>query len=418
MSRTLTLVLLVGCAILTIMLAASALNARLGLVILFALATGLLFGLSIHKRAAFKELPSEPKAILGEKRTAGSNGLVQSDALLDATMKTMREGVVVVNHEMRVVAMNRAANEIFNRMQGAVSRARLSDLTRSSSIHAAFQSALDENLRAEIKADTGQGTMELRVMPLVMDNEGRARFVLGVFFDMTEIERLERARREFLSNVSHELRTPLTAIRAFVETLEEGVVDEAERQRFLSIISRNALRMHALIDDILELSSIESGAIEVRRTRVKLQPLVSDMTTTLAARAAERNVHLRTEIAASAEVYVDRQRLEQMLTNLIDNAIKFNREDGTVTVRHERAGGNDQISVADTGEGISQENLARIFERFYQVDRARSRERGGTGLGLAIVKHLARAHGGDVTAHSELGKGSTFTIELPYGSND
>src|SRR5205085_5185579 len=159
MSRSLTLVLLVGCAILTIVLAASALNARLGLVILFALATGLLFGLSIHKRAAFKELPSKPKTFLGEKQTANSNGLVQPDALLDATMKTMREGVVVVDQEMRVVAMNHAAREIFSRTQGAISRARLSDLTRSSSIHAAFQSALDENLRAEIKAETGQGTM-------------------------------------------------------------------------------------------------------------------------------------------------------------------------------------------------------------------------------------------------------------------
>src|SRR2546423_15343226 len=147
MSRSLTLVRLVGCAILTIVLAASALNARPGLVLLFALATGLLFGLSIHKRAAFKELPSKPKTFLGEKRTADSNGLVQSDALLDATMKTMREGVVVVNHEMRVVAMNRAANEIFNRMQGAVQRARLSDLTRPPSIHAACQPALDESLR-------------------------------------------------------------------------------------------------------------------------------------------------------------------------------------------------------------------------------------------------------------------------------
>ncbi|HMF58019.1 MAG TPA: ATP-binding protein [Pyrinomonadaceae bacterium] len=417
MSRPVKLLLPVGCLILTILLAASTFNARVGLILIFSLIAGLLFGLSTRKLVSEREIPSEPKTFPEEKQAIDSSGLIQPEALLTATMKTMREGVLVVDREMRVIAANRAAREIFSRMNGALERARLSDITRNGSIHAAFQSALDENLRTEIKAETGQGTLELRVMPLLLENEERARFVVGIFFDMTDIERLERARREFLSNVSHELRTPLTAIRAFVETLEEGAVDEAERERFLSIISRNALRMHALIDDILELSSIESGAIKVEPSRVKLLPLVSDITISLAARAAERNVHLKNEIEPGAEVYADRQRLEQMLTNLIDNAIKFNREGGTVRVMHERGSERDLISIADTGEGVSQENLARVFERFYQVDRARSRERGGTGLGLSIVKHLARAHGGDVAAQSELGKGSTFTIELPVDSH-
>lgn len=410
--RNLLLLISVACALLTIRLAANAFNARILFILLLALTTGLLFGLSLRRRDAAKEIPDEPKT--SPTRANDFDRAVERDSLLDIAMKSMREGVIVVDREMRVVAANAAAREIFSRAGGALERTRLSDLTRSASIHAAFQTALDEKRRIEIKAETIQATLEVNVVPFSFDAEGRASFVIGLFFDVSEIERLERARREFLSNVSHELRTPLTAIRAFVENLEDEEVQEEERRRFLSIISRNALRMHALIDDILELSSIESGTININLARFQLQPLVSDIKTSLAARAAERNVKVETAIDERAQVYADRQRLEQMLTNLLDNAIKFNREGGAVTIRHERARERDRISVADTGEGISPENLARIFERFYQVDRARSRERCGTGLGLAIVKHLARAHGGDVVAQSELGKGSTFTIELPY----
>ncbi len=410
--RNLLLLISAACALLTIRLAATEFNARVLFILLLALTSGLLFGLSLRRRDAAKESQLEPKT--SPTRANDFDRAVERDSLLDAAMKSMREGLLVVDQEMRVVAANAAAREIFSRAGGALERARLSDLTRSASIHAAFQTALDEKRRIEIKAETSQATLEVNVVPFSFDVEGRAGFVIGLFFDVSEIERLERARREFLSNVSHELRTPLTAIRAFVENLEDGEVQEEERRRFLSIISRNALRMHTLIDDILELSSIESGAINIKPARFKLQPLVSDIKTSLAARAAERNVKVETAIGERAEVYADRQRLEQMLTNLLDNAIKFNREGGAVTISHERAHERDRISVADTGEGISPENLARVFERFYQVDRARSRERGGTGLGLAIVKHLARAHGGDVLAQSELGKGSTFTIELPY----
>ena len=238
-------------------------------------------------------------------------------------------------------------------------------------------------------------------------------------------------RQEFLSNVSHELRTPLTAILAFVETLESGAIEDHEaRNRFLPIIRKSAIRMQHLIDDILELSAIEAGIVQVSAEPLELHSIVNDVVSSLAAKADAEGIEVINAAPSDAMVYADARRLEQMLTNLVDNAIKFNRPNGQVSIKHEsvafvdgeRAGGgrpssvirpSDRIIVEDTGEGIPSQHLERLFERFYRVDRARSREMGGTGLGLAIVKHLALAHGGEVTVESKLGKGSTFTIELP-----
>jgi two-component system phosphate regulon sensor histidine kinase PhoR len=206
----------------------------------------------------------------------------------------------------------------------------------------------------------------------------------------------------------------LTAILTFVETLED--VDAEDREtalRFLSVIRRNADRMNALINDILELSAIEAGTVTVEPAQVRLSSLVNECFTALSSRADERGVRLVNDVGRDVFVRADARRLEQMLVNLVDNAVKYTRGDGVVRVSHEREGGRDRVHVIDTGEGIAAEHLPRIFERFYRVDRARSREMGGTGLGLAIVKHLARAHGGEATARSEPGRGSTFTLELP-----
>ena len=340
-----------------------------------------------------------------------------SSALLEATMNSMREGVLVIDAGMHVVVMNRAARDIFSPVEGALERRRLSELTRNLSIYNAFRAALEQGERAEVKVEAHAGerrVFDLRVAPLRFGLRGQERGALGVFFDITQLERLERVRQEFLSNVSHELRTPLTAILAFVETLEEGAIEDSENsRRFLSVIRKNATRMHNLIDDILELSAIEAGTVPFEPQRVRLHSIIEDITTALASRASTRQVTLQNKVAPDTFVYADPRRLEQMLTNLIDNAIKFNREGGRVTISHEACARGDRISIADTGDGISGEHIERIFERFYRVDRARSREAGGTGLGLAIVKHLARTHGGEATVHSIPGEGATFTIELP-----
>jgi len=335
--------------------------------------------------------------------------------LFEATMSGMREGLLVVNKDMRVVASNPAAFKLFNPTLPKIESQRLTELTRNPAIYGAFLDALKGQERSGVKVETHgpeRQIFDLRVVPLITNGNGAAG-ALGVFFDITRTERLEIVRQEFLSNVSHELRTPLTAILAFVETLENGALDDQESsQRFLSIIGKNASRMHGLIDDILELTAIEGGNVQLRRTSVKLKDLVGEVIATLSDKAAEQHIELVNDVDSGVVVHSDGRRLERMLTNLVDNGIKFGGDGATVKIRFE-SDWRDKIIVEDDGEGIPSQHLERLFERFYRVDRARSRDMAGTGLGLAIVKHLALLHGGEVTVTSELGKGSAFTIHLP-----
>jgi two-component system, OmpR family, phosphate regulon sensor histidine kinase PhoR len=337
-------------------------------------------------------------------------------SLLEATLAGMREGLLVVNKDMRVVASNPAAHKLFNPSVASLNSQRLTELTRNPAIYSAFLDGLKGIERSGVKVETHgpeRQIFDLRVIPIGNTNGHGAQGALGVFFDITRTERLENIRQEFLSNVSHELRTPLTAIIAFVETLENGAMEDPESsQRFLSIIRKNASRMHGLIDDILELTAIEGGNVRLRAAPVELYALVEEVCESFAAKAAAQNVLLENNVPPQVMVHADERRLEQMLTNLIDNGIKFSREHGTVAISYE-SGTRDKILVKDNGDGIPAQHLERLFERFYRVDRARSRDLGGTGLGLAIVKHLALLHGGEVTVTSELGKGTTLIIHLP-----
>jgi two-component system phosphate regulon sensor histidine kinase PhoR len=417
MSLRFKFLLFLSSAVVAGLLVGSVWNLRTRLAIFFSLLAGVILGKLF---AAWKE---ETKALLPDapvsspERKAGEEATeARAAVLLETMMNGMREGILVVDEELRVVASNRAAREFFHSIERPLKEVRLSDWTRNPTIHSAFTASLVKNEVAETKVEVkaaGGPVFDLRVVPLRLDGESK-RGAMGVFFNITRLERLERVRQEFLSNVSHELRTPLTAIIAFVETLEDGAIDDHEsNQRFLGIIRKNAERMHNLIDDILELSAIEAGTVAVRIEPVPLHALVADVLTALASRAEARRIAFKNEVKADAIVYADARRLEQMLTNLVDNAIKFNREEGSVTVSHERGDARDRIHVTDTGDGIPPEHAKRIFERFYRVDRARSRAMGGTGLGLAIVKHLARAHNGEVSVQSTPGTGSTFIIELP-----
>lgn len=340
-----------------------------------------------------------------------------SPAVLNKILDAMREGVIVTDKDTRILSSNAAAYNAFGRRNGALGGKRLSEVVRDLNLHEAFRKALDENISSDIELEIPgieKRRFNAHVAPIDFDE---TRAVIGIFYDVTQIERLETVRQEFLSNISHELRTPLTSILAFVETLEDGAIrDEENNQRFLGVIRKNAERMHHLIDDILELSTIESGRIALNIKKINLAAVVEEVFTNLSAKARERRIKLINEVAETVFIDADTVRFEQMLTNLIDNAVKFNRDAGTVTVRHARTDARDTISVADTGEGISGEHRERIFERFYRTDRARSREIGGTGLGLAIVKHLARLHEGEVSVSSSVGAGATFSIELPVKS--
>jgi two-component system phosphate regulon sensor histidine kinase PhoR len=427
--------IVLGLFIISVILLVPSFTARAVIAGLLLLATAALLIKALSSKTSTEQLQSSNVA---EERgeTEAPTDTFELGKLFEATMNGMREGLLVVDRDMKVVASNTAAHRLFNLSRGKLEAQRLTELTRNPAIYSAFLDALKGTERSGVRVETHSPerlVFDLRVVPLAGSSGKRAegsdqgaQGALGVFIDVTRIERLEQVRQEFLSNVSHELRTPLTAILAFIETLEAGALDDREAsQRFLSIIRRNAMRMHELIDDILELSAIEAGNVPVSAEPVELHAIVDEVIASLANKASEQSVIISNNVAPEATVYADARRLEQMLTNLVENAIKFNRENGSVIIRFEKEtnptsasgsavnGQRSAVIVEDTGEGIPAQHLERLFERFYRVDRARSRDLGGIGLGLAIVKHLARAHGGEVTVASELGRGSRFSIELP-----
>lgn len=403
-SRTVFGILILATAALVVALLLSSL-ARWISVTTSALLFGFALGLFWRRRGAARQ------KLVEDSKTDSSDFTLE---LLNSTVNEMREGLLVIDSEMRVVASNKAARDLFSNAEEWIQFRRLTELTRNPAVYDAFLAGVRGTERSGVKVEThspARRVFDLRVVPLKTSRGVRG--AVGVFFDVTRLERLEVIRQEFLSNVSHELRTPLTAIIALTETLETGAIDDAENnRRFLAIIQKNAARMRRLIDDILELSAIEAGNIHIKPETVRLRPLVEDVLTSLSTHAISRGVTLQNLVPSETEVFADPHRLMQMLTNLIENGIKFNREGGTVSIKAE-SGLRDRISVIDTGEGIPSHHLDRLFERFYRVDRARSRELGGTGLGLAIVKHLARSHGGEVTVSSRFGEGTEFTIEFP-----
>ena len=345
------------------------------------------------------------------------DAIFSSRILLEEMISSIREGVIVVEQDGRIFASNPAARHLLGNNTDIESHY-LHEIFQNEAVQQEFRKALERGERRETKVEilvrNDNRVYDLRVSPLNFAEKKDQKSAIGIFYDITRLERLEKVRQEFLSNVSHELRTPLTSILAFVETLKDGAFqDEENNHRFLDIIHRNADRMHHLIDDILELSAIEAGKVAIRRKHIQLARLVEEIWSSLSKRAQKRNIYFKNEIPLGTRVYADSHRLEQILTNLMSNAVKFNREGGSVTLSYEKLEGFHQIRVTDTGEGIEAEHLPRIFERFYRTDTARSRELGGTGLGLAIVKHLARLHGGEVRVISSIGKGSTFFIEFP-----
>jgi two-component system phosphate regulon sensor histidine kinase PhoR len=338
-----------------------------------------------------------------------------SRTLLEGMISGMREGVIAVDSDLRILASNPTARMLLGQRELNFA---LDDAVTDETIKDVFERALVRGDRSETKVElrvwNDTRVYDLRVAPLTFVEKREQKLAIGIFYDITRLERLEKVRQEFLSNVSHELRTPLTSILAFVETLEDGALDDPENSmRFLGVIRRNAERMHHLIDDILELSAIEAGKVLVEPKDIRLAPLVEEAWAPVAERARSRNLSFHNEVARDTQIFADPRRLEQILVNLMSNAVKFNHPGGSVTVSYEYTNGLQLLRVIDNGEGMSAEHLPRIFERFYRTDTARSRELGGTGLGLAIVKHLARLHGGEVKVTSSPGEGSVFTVQLP-----
>jgi two-component system phosphate regulon sensor histidine kinase PhoR len=240
----------------------------------------------------------------------------------------------------------------------------------------------------------------------------RGAGAVAVLYDVTEIERVEKTRRDFVANVSHELRTPLTSIQGYAETLLESTNQGPERD-FLEIIRKNAVRMASLTEDLLTLARVESGEVAFRFRPVAPAAMLEEVAKSFREMARSQRVDLVVETPAERSVKADTDAVHQVLANLIDNALKYASGGGKIVLGARDAGASVEFYVRDFGPGIASEHLPRLFERFYRVDKARSRESGGTGLGLAIAKHIVRAHGGVIRAESALGHGSTFLFTLP-----
>lgn len=348
----------------------------------------------------------------------------RDDLLLRSIVASVAEGLVITDRDSNLLLINDAARNLFHLGLRAVLR--LTDITRDPLVHKAFSKVLQTGESAEARIETrpadpptaARRVLHLHAAPLRL-SDGQIDGVVCAFIDISKIEMLERIRQEFLSNVSHELRTPLASITAYVETLIDGGLEDGENSlRFLNTIHRNADRMRALVNDISELSAIESGAVRLTIDRLPLRPIVDEVFSGLTPRASKYGVRLDNDVPEGFIVTADRRRIEQILINLVDNGIKFNHPGGSVTVLAENSddGSQQTIRVRDTGPGIPDEHLPRVFERFYRVDKARSREAGGTGLGLAIVKHLARVHGGEAFVTSQIGSGSEFSIRIPLSN--
>ncbi|MGE5489503.1 MAG: ATP-binding protein [bacterium] len=375
-------------------------------------------------RAGSESIPDDEKDELGAlgislKRMAGQmRDLVDRLSLesnrREAILASMAEGVLAVDSTMRVTFCNNAFARAVGVETPVPERLPVLELVRDPGFIDLLTRVMvtGETACARMQLAAAEGRwFEVQCAPLAPANR---RGAISILHDVTDIERLERVRRDFVANVSHELRTPLTAIRGYAETLLDGAIDDEENNvKFLEKIRANAIRLNNIASDLLVLSELESGRLPAEPELVDVRDAVEAALRTAESEARVRGVTLHTGELASAAVMGHRIRLEQALVNLILNGVKFNRPGGLVAVNVEREGGSVIITVADTGIGIPSEDLPRIFERFYRVDKTRSREVGGTGLGLSIVKHAVERMNGTVAVESQLGKGSRFTITLP-----
>lgn len=361
--------------------------------------------------AAIDQLAGSLSQTVGDLRA-------QSD-LVSRILDGMQEGVLLLDKDGKVALMNPSLREMLLLRADVIGQPLL-EVVR----HAELKELLD---RARTTRKTCSGEVELgglkprrllvRGTAFVQTGAGagdNAGGLLAVFFDVTDIRRLESLRRDFVANVSHELRTPVTAILSAAETMDSALAKDPEAaKRFLGIIERNAARLQRLIEDLLDLSRIESRELRLRPERFAFEPFATHLLGMFRERADKRRITLKLESAKTIDLDVDRRALEQVLTNLVDNAVKYCPEGSTVALHAERADARVRLRVEDNGSGIEEKHLSRLFERFYRVDTGRSREMGGTGLGLSIVKHLVEAMGGTIEVRSTVGKGTTFEVVLP-----
>src|SRR5215469_5910632 len=383
---------------------------------IFAVAVAIAIYFSWHRK--FARLQRQVQVEMEDFQRHQQQTAIDAKAQQQVHFNSMLEGLLLLDRSRKIYLANRAFKNLFGvkaEMRGktVMEVLRLHELAELVERAEAEKQVFDY----ELKLPELDGRW-LQVNAAVISNSaGEREGTILVFHDLTRLKQLERTREEFVANVSHELRTPLSLIKGYVETLLDGAKDNPEVEtKFLQTIQRNSERLQFLIEDLLTISELESGRIKMNLQSVRLHSLVDRVLEDFRTQAESRRVALSNEVP-ELTARADSERLQQVLGNLIGNAIKYGRSDGHIGVTGRMSNGNViELCVTDDGPGIPSESLERVFERFYRVDKARSREQGGTGLGLSIVKHIVQSHGGKVWAKSELGKGATFYFTLPQDS--
>jgi len=346
---------------------------------------------------------------------------------LQTILKGMLEGVLVVDERGRILMVNDALQKILSLSSEVVDKAPL-EAIRNTELEEAIRKAIQEGKNSAFELTfplSGGKTLEVNVVgispsPEEIAQEGeKIKGAIAVFHDISRLKELEKIRQDFVANVSHELRTPLTTIKGYTETLLDGALKEEVAPQFLQVIQKHADRLTKIVEDLLALSKIESKEFYLKWEPISLSGLIDDVSDFVKEAAQKKKISISRSINPfSLKATGDRNYLEQVFINLLDNAVKYTPEGGEISISAVEKGEREiQVSIQDNGIGIPQEDLSRIFERFYRVDKGRSQELGGTGLGLSIVKHIIQAHGGRVWAESQLGKGSTFCFTLPKRSD-
>ena len=385
------------------------------------LADGMLrSGLMSHDTRGDDDLGSLERSLsgVGGELTALVDNLRFESARREAILSGMTEGVMAVDRETRVTFCNQAFLRAIGYPGDNYEGLSLVEMVRDPALHQLIRQTLSvgqpATLRFQLSADTPR-TFEVQATPFAMAS---GRGAIAIFHDVTDLERLEQVRKDFVANVSHELRTPLAGIIGYADTLLDGALEDApNRRRFVEIIRSNAVRLGSIAADLLSLSELESAA-DADAEPISLRGVLESVLQTVDAEANARDVRLVRGDLEDLQVMGSRLRMEQALLNLVANAIKFNKPGGEVRVSiMQKLPDRAAIVVADSGVGIPSQDVPRIFERFYRVDRARSRQVGGTGLGLSIVKHAVERMNGSVSVESQLGKGTTFTIVVPLARN-